>query len=687
MTGSRPLLTLGRRLLLVVLLPTVVLVVSVGGMFAVWVSRSADQALFERARGVVSFFAPAAEAGVRLGNYQELSALLQAALLQNDVVAGAVFDGQQQRIVVTGQPYFAEPERIGTPARSEVVRVARGRLGVAAPVVLRPQLIDDANGNGAAPEHVIGVVYLEFDTLAQAREKRRVAWAIVMIAAVVLAVTAFIARRLAHSVVKPIGRVAEAAQRLADGEQPLALPDSPHVPELRALVAGFNAMAAAVGEVRVNLQARVDAATAQLAHQAQIDPLTGLPNRRVFESELERAVNDSRRADDRGVLCMIDLDRFKVINDSCGHAAGDELLRGLTAMLRERIRMADVLCRIGGDEFALILRKCELAEGFRIAESLREAINAYRLVWDGRVFSVGASIGMMRIDGRDSSVGDIMIAADLACYAAKKAGRNRVMVPPAIDMLLRRQEQASFGDELPFAQLVLAGQPVQALQPREGEPCWVEVLLRVASESGTLQSPAILLRSVSDPQRLLALDLWVAEQAIAEKARSGVACRLGLNLAAAAVAGEAGFVMQLAACALRHQIDPTQVTLEFPASLCTQGELPVMRFCDAARTAGFAIVIERPDGASIGMLERLRPDYIKISLARLAERYGVEAGASLAHALCSSAALLGIRTVASEVEERNDDFASLVQQGFHFAQGQGVAPVARLAEMLRMPPT
>ena len=681
---TAPLLTLGRRLLLVVLLPTVVLVVSVGGMFAVWVSRSADQALFERARGVVSFFAPAAESGVRSGNYQELSALLQAALLQTDVVAGAVFDGQQ-RIVVTGHPYFADPERIGTPARSEVVSVARGRLGVAAPVVSRPQLVDAADAAGVPPEHVIGVVYLEFDTLAQAREKRRVAWAIVMIAAAVLLVTAFIARRLARSVVTPIGRVGEAAQRLAAGEQPLALPDSPHVPELRALVAGFNAMAAAVSEARADLQARVDAATAQLAHQAQIDPLTGLPNRRVFERELEQAVNDSRRADDRGVLCMIDLDRFKVINDSCGHAAGDELLRGLTAMLRERIRVADVLCRIGGDEFALILRKCELAEGFRIAESLREAINAHRLVWEGRVFSVGASIGMVRIDGRDSSMGDIMIAADLACYAAKKAGRNRVMVPPAIDMLLRRQEQATFGDELPFAQLVLVAQPVRALLPCEDEPCWVEVLLRVASDCGALQSPVVLLRSVSDPQRLLALDLWVAEQAFAEKVSAGASCRLGLNLGAAAVAGGADFIMQLVACAMRHQVDPGLVTLEFPASLSAQGELPLMRFCDAARTAGFGIVIERPDGASIGLLERLRPDYIKVSLAHLAEHYGVEAGASLAHALCSSAALLRIRAVASEVEERNG-FTGLVQQGFHFVQGQGVMPVRRLAEVLRTLP-
>jgi len=168
--------------------------------------------------------------------------------------------------------------------------------------------------------------------------------------------------------------------------------------------------------------------TLHLVHQASHDPLTGLFNRFEFERHLSNAIERAHRNGSTHVLMYLDLDRFKVVNDSCGHACGDDLLRQLAALMRAQLRHSDTLARLGGDEFAVLLENCTAADGERLAESIRDAISRFRFAFRHRSFSLGMSIGVINLNQTVSDVADALSAADAACYLAKQNGRNRVQV-------------------------------------------------------------------------------------------------------------------------------------------------------------------------------------------------------------------------------------------------------------------
>src|SRR5690606_24769328 len=167
--------------------------------------------------------------------------------------------------------------------------------------------------------------------------------------------------------------------------------------------------------------------TSEMAWQATHDPLTGLVNRHEFEERVARLMFN-RRGQRHHALLYIDLDQFKVVNDTCGHQAGDQLLRQLTGLVAATVRETDTLARLGGDEFGLLLVDCELDQAISIAEKLVGTINEFRFVWDDKTFTIGASIGLVEITQRTDSVAALFSAADSACYAAKDKGRNRVVV-------------------------------------------------------------------------------------------------------------------------------------------------------------------------------------------------------------------------------------------------------------------
>ncbi len=166
----------------------------------------------------------------------------------------------------------------------------------------------------------------------------------------------------------------------------------------------------------------------RLAWQANHDALTGLVNRRKFEQHLEEVLHSAKVTKSQHSLCYLDLDRFKIVNDTCGHRAGDELLRQVTILLQSQVRSVDVLARLGGDEFGLLLNQCSLKEALAVANSLRESIQSFRFVWEEKTFKLGVSIGLVAIDASSQSLVNTLNSADSACYAAKKLGRDRVQV-------------------------------------------------------------------------------------------------------------------------------------------------------------------------------------------------------------------------------------------------------------------
>jgi len=177
----------------------------------------------------------------------------------------------------------------------------------------------------------------------------------------------------------------------------------------------------------------------ELKHQATHDSLTGLVNRSEFEKQLEQAMIDYREQSIPASVCLLDLDRFKIVNDNCGHAAGDLLLKQLADLMREHVRKVDVTSRFGGDEFALLLRGCSLDDGADVAERIRSAIDRYRFYWDGEIFDVGVSIGIAAVGLELGGAAETLRAADACCYKAKNQGRNQVQIYNPTDAALLQQ--------------------------------------------------------------------------------------------------------------------------------------------------------------------------------------------------------------------------------------------------------
>ena len=170
----------------------------------------------------------------------------------------------------------------------------------------------------------------------------------------------------------------------------------------------------------------------KLTYQASHDSLTGLINRREFEIQILRLVanneNNQHAEHAEHALVYIDLDQFKIINDTCGHVAGDELLRQIATLMANMVRQADTLARLGGDEFGILMRYCNMEQSQRLAESLRKEIEEFRFVWDGQVFNLAVSLGIASINHATNNITEIMRRADTACYMAKEFGRNRIHV-------------------------------------------------------------------------------------------------------------------------------------------------------------------------------------------------------------------------------------------------------------------
>ena len=258
--------------------------------------------------------------------------------------------------------------------------------------------------------------------------------------------------------------------------------------------------------------------TQQMSYQASHDALTGLVNRREFERNLEEAIDIARREGAEHALCYMDLDRFKIVNDTCGHAAGDELLNQLAGLLRSGIREGDALARLGGDEFGLLLRYCSLDRAVKITEALRVSIEEFRFPWKTKLFDVGVSMGVVAIGEDSGPLTELLSAADSACYVAKELGRNRVHVYRPDDRALARhkgqmewvQRIRQARDEQRFC---LFYQRIEALKSDDRHNT-IEILLRMKDSDGHLIVPGAFVPAAERYHLMPLLDRWVIATAL-----------------------------------------------------------------------------------------------------------------------------------------------------------------------------
>ncbi len=249
----------------------------------------------------------------------------------------------------------------------------------------------------------------------------------------------------------------------------------------------------------------------QLSYEASHDALTGLINRREFELQLQRALESAQSSNSRHAVFYLDLDQFKLINDTCGHIAGDELLRQLAATLSQKIRAGDTLARLGGDEFGMLLHDCAVEDAVEIARTLLKVIEQFQFVWGSSTFFVGASIGVVPVDQRFRRITQVLAAADTACYAAKDQGRHRVHVYREEDHhVARRHGEMQWVARVKHAlienRFVL---DAQRIEPLNGGRQLIEVLVRMRDENGRLVPPGAFFPAVERFNLAPRLDRWV----------------------------------------------------------------------------------------------------------------------------------------------------------------------------------
>ncbi len=430
--------------------------------------------------------------------------------------------------------------------------------------------------------------------------------------------------------------------------------------------------------------------TEQLSHQARHDALTGLVNRWEFERRLNRVVETARKTRSEHILCYLDLDQFKVINDTCGHSAGDKLLRELGRALETRVRTRDTLARLGGDEFGVLLEHCSLSHGWRAARELLKVVSDFRFQWQDREFRLGVSIGMVPIDGTSEDITQLLADADTACYAAKDEGRNRVHVFQADDQqLVRRRGDMLWASRIPQAledgRFQLFYQDIAALNAPHLPGRHVELLIRMLDEVDTPVMPGVFLPAAERYGLSSRLDRWVVSTALAALARcQRRADRVSLcaiNLSGQSLGEEdfADFVLQ--------ELADSGVT---PATICfeiteTAAITNLSRARDfivrlKERGASFALDDFGTGVSSFAYLRELPVDYLKIDGVFVRDIDKDAIALAMVRSIHEIGKVMGMRTIAEFVESEAI-VAHLADIGIDYAQGYHIGRPRPAAEI------
>jgi diguanylate cyclase (GGDEF)-like protein/PAS domain S-box-containing protein len=430
--------------------------------------------------------------------------------------------------------------------------------------------------------------------------------------------------------------------------------------------------------------------TRQMSYQASHDALTGLVNRREFERRLEEALEMAHTQEGRHVLCYLDLDRFKVVNDSCGHMAGDGMLREVAALIKETVRDSDTVGRLGGDEFGLLLVGCPLDKARQIADDVVRKVNDYRFVWKDKIFNIGVSVGLIEISRESGAPEEVMSAADSACYIAKKQG-NHVHVYSARDeAVARHRGEIQWLQRLQVAlkenRFELMAQPIIAVDPATTHGPALEVLLRLQDDGvpGGI-SPVEFLRAAERYRLMSDVDRWVVQTALTALGRGGIrlpASRsLAINLSGQTL-GDPQFLEYVVDVLDRTGVAPAQLCFEVTENSVITNIEHAQRFIGVLHGMGcqFALDDFGRGLSSFGNLKNLSLDYLKID-GTFIRNLGVDSvNQAMVAAMIKLARTLNFQVVAEQVEDvgaleaakkMGVDFV----QGFHLGRPQPLARV------------
>jgi diguanylate cyclase (GGDEF)-like protein len=485
-------------------------------------------------------------------------------------------------------------------------------------------------------------------------------------------------------------KLATAANGLAVGDYEAELPLH-NEDEIGELTHVFQEMRHALSAYHQQLQGEVDnhRRTAEaleeekerVSYQATHDSLTGLINRREFERRLAQALHEANLDGSHHVLLYLDLDQFKIVNDTCGHIAGDALLQQLHLALQERIRQNDSLGRLGGDEFGVLLEHCSLDDAMKVAENLRQAIQDFRFAWDHKSFSVGVSIGAVSVDRLSGGISNLLSAADAACYMAKERGRNRVQLYRQTDEDLARQHgdmlwASRITEALKEDKFELFCQPIVPTGSSGSEPHHYEILVRLREENGNLTPPGAFIPAAERYDMICQLDRWVVDHAFdyLQQHQEADTLRFSINLSGKSL-GESALLQHIEKRLRDGDVGIHEICFEITESAAVISLSTARYFMESLKAIGcrFSLDDFGRGMSSFSYLKTLPVDYLKIDGSFILDLAIDPVTQAMVNAINQIAHTMDLLTIAEFVENQRvlDDLRRMkidYAQGYHICK-------------------
>lgn len=410
-----------------------------------------------------------------------------------------------------------------------------------------------------------------------------------------------------------------------------------------------------------------------VSHQAKHDALTGLLNRREFERRLTSTIVDAHVNLKESVLCYMDLDRFKVVNDTCGHVAGDVLLKDLSNLLKSKLRDSDSFARLGGDEFGLLLTNCSLEVGKKIAKTLKKAVNEFRFMWEEKAFNVGISIGLVTISEYSGTINEILKAADTACYVAKDKGRNRIFVYKSDDEEISRYTaEVNWSNRINEAlvrdKFVLFAQELRSRNnSKKGH---FELLVRMIGDSGEIIPPMAFIPAAERYNKMVYIDKWVIKKAAEEiSAGSFGSSDIGINISGQSLS-DPEFLDYVKKISEQHEINPYRVWFEITETAMVSNFSCAEIFIKELKKIGFRFALDDFGSglSSFSYLKNLDVDCIKIDGSIVRDVANNPVSREMIESIKRIAGVMNIETVAEFVENK-EIYSILKNSGVDYYQG------------------
>ena len=420
-------------------------------------------------------------------------------------------------------------------------------------------------------------------------------------------------------------------------------------------------------------------AEAEIHFMAYHDALTGLNNRNEFDIRLRQALQNAQHNKLQHTMLYLDLDQFKIINDTCGHIAGDELLKQLSAQLKRQVREGDTLARLGGDEFGVLLENCPLNRARDLANKLLQAVKSFTFAWENRVFAIGVSIGMVVIDDTSTNVESIMSAADMACYAAKEQGRNRIRLYLDGDVEIKqRRGEMQWVSRLKTAlaedKFILFRQAIVAVdEDKSGSNRRYEFLLRL-KDGGDVILPGAFLPAAERFDLMPAIDRWVIEHVFSYlSGREDDGHLLDgpsfINLSGASLADD-GLFEFIRDKLHFYNIPPSSICFEVTETVAIANLDITARFIGRCRAEGILFALDDFGSGfcSFSYLKAIPVDYLKVDGGFVRNMLNDEIDCSIVESVNNIGHVAGLKTIAEFVESE-DVMEKLRSIGVDFAQG------------------